>query len=797
MILALLRAFGAEGRARRVARTVVALALAPVLALVVGAVLTPLPPELVSLERDESVVFLDREGDVLREVRADDATRARWVSLGAMGSVLPRALVAAEDARFAEHPGIDAVAVARAAAQAAWRRRVVSGASTLTMQLARLVRPHPRTLRGKMGEMALALRIEATLSKSEILEQYANRAPFGPQIRGVEAASRYWFDKPSARLSLAEAATLAALPRGPGLYDVAKHPDRVVRRRDRILGRMLASAAIDRAEHDRAVAEPLTAASPRGSFGAPQFVQAVRVGAVDGFTPQGPIVRTTLDRNVQRAAEQALAAALVPLAERNVTQGAVVVVDNESGDVIGYVGSASWDDANGGRNDGARARRQPGSTLKPFVYALAFERGEIDAATPLPDVEHAVVTAHGTWQPHNYDGRYHGPVRAREALANSLNVPAVRVLERVGTNDALARLRALGFASLAEDADTYGPGLVLGDGEVTLLELARAYATLARGGMDCPLRAARDAPIREGLRVLPQAVADLVADVLADKDARLASFGERSVLELPFPVAAKTGTSKGFRDNWTAGFTREITVAVWVGNFDGSPMARVSGVTGAGPVFRAVMAAAMQGRAHAALGIRPDDGLVRTRVCALSGGIPGRACGQPIDEWLSPERAAGRETCTMHEWVALDRRNGLRAGPKCPSAFVGARAFERYDGEFGSWALAARRELAPEDFSPRCPGTLEARGAVSIEYPVDGTRLVIDPGLPREVQMLAVRVVVPPGPRTVSVEVDGRPWLEVSSPFVARWPLRSGRHVLVARAAGLASSPPTRIDVRE
>jgi penicillin-binding protein 1C len=281
----------------------------------------------------------------------------------------------------------------------------------------------------------------------------------------------------------------------------------------------------------------------------------------------------------------------------------VVVVENATGDVLAYVGSPDFGDrAHGGQNDGARAKRQPGSTLKPFVYGLAMERVGLTAASVLPDVELHLDVARGEYAPRNYDERFHGPVRLREALANSLNVPAVWTAAKVGDGAVLERLREVGFRSLLESPEYYGPAIALGDGEVTLLELAGAYATLARGGVTRPLRFLKgeegDLVARAGLerRVMPPEIAAVLGDVLADRNARLASFGERSALELPFDVAAKTGTSKGFRDNWTVGYTREVTVAVWVGNFDGSPMEGVSGITGAAPIFRAVMDAAMRGR---------------------------------------------------------------------------------------------------------------------------------------------------------------------------------------------------------
>jgi penicillin-binding protein 1C len=781
-----------QGRLRRALRAALGLALAPLLWLVIGAALTPLPAELATRSYGQSVVFTDRSGAILREVRADDATRASWVPLAELGPHLPRAIVAAEDGRFRQHPGVDPLAIVRAVVASARAGRVVSGASTLTMQLARVVRPHPRTVRGKLGEMALAVRIERSLDKDRILEEYANRAPFGPGIRGVGAAARLYFDKAPAHLSLAEAATLAALPRGPSLYDPRRHADRLLRRRDRVLGRMLATGAIDRAAYDRAIAEPLTLAEPRGSFGAPHLVQALWDGTLPGGRAVGAPsarVETTIDRDVQRAAETALGAALAPLGERHVRQGAVVVVENETGAVLAYVGSADFHGAADGQNDGVRARRQPGSTLKPFVYGAALELGLVDAATPLEDVPLVVPGEGGTWAPQNYDRRFHGPVRVREALANSLNVPAVRVLRAVGQEAALERLRAFGFASLREDARVYGDGLVLGDGEVSLLELARAYAAIARRGTLPTLRFTKAAaPGPDAPRVLREDVADLLADVLADRHARIASFGEGSVLELPFPVAAKTGTSKGFRDNWTVGFTREITVAVWVGNFDGSPMREVSGITGAGPVFRAVMLAAMRGRTPAPLGVTEGGAFVHAHVCPLSGGRPTDACPHAVVEWLPPNVAAARAACTMHERVPIDPRNGLRAGPGCGPAHRELRSYERFEGSLAAWAQTTARPLAPSAWSPACPGGPAPASEIRIGYPSSGERYFIDPKLPREAQILRVRVEGPL-PSRVVLRVDGRIVGSAVLPHPVPWRLEPGEHELVAEVEGQRSAP--------
>jgi penicillin-binding protein 1C len=830
---------------------------------------TPLPPGLRSrASTSSSIRFVDRDGRALREVRADDAMRASWVALDDVGPVVVQALLAAEDQRFFEHPGVDPLAVTRAALSDATHARVVSGASTLTMQLARLVRPHRRTLLGKIDEAALALRIECSLGKRDILEQYVNRAPFGVGVRGIDAASRFWFDKAPRDLSLAEAATLAAIPRGPAVYAIDRHPERVVRRRDRILERMRRAGGIPSGDAERAEHEPLVAHLGKGGFGAPHLVAGLLEGLRGGVDPLWPRelgdapagaperIETTIDGDLQREIERAAREQVTTLADKHVTAAAVIVLDNASGDVLAYVGSPDFgDDARGGQNDGVRALRQPGSTLKPFVYGLAMERLGWTAATVLPDVELRVAVPEGTYLPMNFDERYHGPVRLRDALGSSLNVPAVWTVEQLGIGPVLERLRALGFASLTRSDDWYGPALVLGDGEVTLLELARAYEALARGGTVVEPRAVKRVTRADGVadvaapparRVMPADVAAVLTDILSDSRARVAAFGERSALDLPFAVAAKTGTSKGSRDNWTVGFTREVTVAVWAGNFDGSAMRGTSGITGAAPIFHAAMEAAMRGRNPLPLRLadsrvadsrgadsrvansrltdsrladsRLTDsrladqgaaaGLVAVDVCPLSGGRPTAACGHSVREWMRPDAATRLAPCAMHAEIAVDERNGLRAGPSCPAAFVTTRTFERYDPTLTAWATAAGRPTAPDAFSRLCPGVLSGVGpgapgaradgaaaSMRIGWPRDGARFVLDPDRERAGQMLLVRVEAPANTEQVELRVDGRTAGRARAPFVVPWPLARGEHVMVAlssaRATPTSSDPVT------
>lgn len=767
----------------------------------------------------QSIRVTDRDGRLLREVRGPGSVRSEWLPLEDVGDRVVRAVLAAEDSRFFAHPGVDPLAVVRAALSNVRHARIVSGASTLTMQLARLIHPHPRTWGGKLDDLATAVRIEASLPKRRILEEYLNRAPFGPGVCGIAAASRFWLDKAPRDLSLAEAATLSALPRGPAAYAIDRHPERLLRRRDWILDRMAKLGWATREEIERARREPLATHLGKGGFGAPQLVEALlrgeaplwpsaqepgpRAAAVSG-------VQTTLSVDVQRAIEVAAREQIARLGARHVTAAAVVVIDNATGDLLAYVGSPDFgDDRHGGQNDGVRARRQPGSTLKPFVYGLALERLGWTAATLLPDVELHLAVEGGTYSPNNYDERFHGPVRVREALGSSLNVPAVWAATRIGLGPLLDRLRAVGFESLSRTEDWYGPALALGDGEVTLLELANAYATLARGGVYRSVRAVMGT-MRGGQakavdpgaerRVMPREVADVVTDIIADPHARMAAFGEGSVLEFPFDVAAKTGTSKGFRDNWTVGYTRQVTVAAWVGNFDGSPMLATSGITGAGPLFHDAMEVAMRGRIAEPLRLDRsggEPGLVAVEVCPLSGGRPTRACPTATREWMAPQAIERLEPCDMHESTAIDLRNGLRAGPACPASVTREASFEKLVGRYRAWAVAAGRNTAPERFSPLCPaaGHVEAQRALRIAWPNDDARFVIDPGRPVDQQLLLARVDAPSGVESVEMLVDGRPLARMHSPFVARWPLAPGDHVMVARSDDARTSEPVSVHV--
>ncbi len=647
---------GLGGGGRLVA--VIAVVSAMVIVAVTIAVVACRVPDAVVPHGFASLKMLDREGRLLREDARSDSGRATWVPLSRVSPHVVAATVAVEDRRFGRHPGVDGVALMRAVRDNVVAGRVVSGASTLTMQLVRLLVPRERTMGSKVVEAVAALELHWRLGKDGVLEHYLNRAPYGNRVAGIEAASRLYFGVPSSDLSLAQAALLAGLPNAPTLLNPYRQPARAKGRMAHVLRAMVRHGAIDEAAMERALREPLRFAARAGRFFAPHFVDLVR-REVDARLQTAATVRTTLDLDVQGRAEAALRERLESLTERGARTGAVVVFDNRSGAVLAMAGSRDyWDERIAGAYNAALALRQPGSTLKPFLYAFALEQGRT-AASIAADVPTAFVGGDGEFHPRNYDGKFHGPVRYRVALGASLNVAATAVLAELGVGRWLTFLRRVGFLELTRQADEYGVGLALGNGEVSLLSLARGYAVLARGGTtvasqmvieahDATGGALNLAPRGASETVMGAATAFVVSDILADDEARAMTFGRRSVLAMPFRAAVKTGTSQAFRDNWAVGFTEAVTVAVWVGNVEDVPMQRVSGVSGAGPILRDVLTFAAE-RYGAGLIDATDgaDGVVQGRVCALSGLLVGQECPGGVNEWF---KVGGEphEVCTWH-----------------------------------------------------------------------------------------------------------------------------------------------------
>jgi penicillin-binding protein 1C len=771
------------------AMTALAVVAAGLLAATLVFILIPLPGNALDLGSVVSLRVEDRSGGLLREVRSTADGRSARVDASRLPTHVVAAFLAAEDKRFFSHHGVDAIAIARAAWQDLRARRIVSGGSTITQQLARDVFGRGHGITGKIGEALWALRLEAHLSKNAILSQYLTRVPLGNELFGVEAASQAYFGRSAEHLSVAQAALLASLPKGPTVYDPYRYLDRLRGRQAWVLERMAASRVLSWAEASRLKDAPLDLRVDRTSWTAPHFVNRV----VASLPSETAIARciTTLDPELQAAAQRIVREELSGLANRRVGSAAVVVLDNSTGEVLAYLGSPDfWDADAQGQNDGVAMTRQPGSALKPFAYGLALSRG-YTPATLLSDVETHLSTPTGDYAPRNYDRKIHGPVRLRAALANSYNVPAVRVAEDLGPDAILDVLHRAGFESLTEGPDHYGVGIVLGDGEVSLLEAARGYAGLARGGVTTPLVFVHAAYDDDGhalplpvagrpTRFLPKTAVALLTHILSDTSARAPAFGFDNALRLPFPVAAKTGTSKGYSDNWTIGFTRERTVAVWAGNFDGTPMQGVSGITGAAPIFRRVMMAAMKGSVPAPL--VDTSRLVHARICPLSGKLAGPACPSAMEEVFA-KGTGPTETCPMHRALPVERRTG-RIAAHCEGADVEARSMIDVGPSFYGWASTegiAGGPWAAPDCAPQAP---DERDQLVLAMPGDGDEYLLTDDVPPQNQTIPVRVIAPRGVGRVVVETEDGNRIELVPPFWSRVPARPGHHVLKVRRLG-------------
>lgn len=620
------------------------------------------PIKASQLKQDEQALeFIDRNGLPLGTLLTRNQDHTAVVPLEVISPHLIQAILAAEDGRFYQHGTLEMRAIARSFIQAIKAKRIVSGASTITMQLARMLEPAPRNLSAKVKEIWLSWRLSAGMTKDEILEAYINRLPMGGNIYGVEAASRIYFAIPAGELNLAQSSLLAAIPNNPNYLNPYEGWESLKRRQRYVLERMIEDGYITPLQAQRAYEEKI-ALQPRqqGIIAAPHFLFWVANQLAKG---QSSPIQTSLDRSLQQFAETQVQEIVKTLAHLNVTQAAALVLDNRTGEVLAYVGSADYfSEAQLGRNDGVQALRQPGSTLKPFLYQLALEKKLLRPHNILADVPtHYPIPGAKIYSPTDYSETFAGPVRVRIALANSLNVPAVRVLEKVGVSAFLERLQQLGFTHLNQNPEYYGLGLTLGSGEVSLWEIARAYRIMALQGQVSPLVTTLNHnhkqesqegwesiinfdspfPTQQLLSQNPETWS-LIANILSDRYARAKAFGVDSILNLPFPAAVKTGTSSNFRDTWTVGFTTDYTVATWVGNFNGEPMQQVSGVMGAAHLWHRIMLRLHEQNLPQPLPV--PEGMVLRPICAISGLKPTPACPSVVQEYFYREDLREYET---------------------------------------------------------------------------------------------------------------------------------------------------------
>ena len=834
-----------------------------------------------------STLLFDRHGQLLFEAIGDQG-KQQSLQFEQIPAACWQATVAVEDSRFFHHPGVDPLAIGRAAVQN-WRSgTVVSGASTITQQLARTTlmtadERYEQSLRRKLREAWLALLIELRYDKQEVLAMYLSQVYYGNFAYGLEAAAHGYFGKSAAELDLAECSLLAGLVQNPEVYNPLYNLESARWRQSNVLAAMVAHGYIPRSEAELALAERLQFAATPFPIQAPHFVSYVeaqleRLLGSERVSQGGLRVMTTLDLDWNRQAEAAVGYRLGQLKQakdappdRRIENAAVVLLDPQSGAIRAMVGSPNYFDARiDGAMNAALALRQPGSALKPLTYAAAMDparagaagRKPVTAATVIADVRTAFLTAEGEpYVPQNYDMQWHGPVSVRTALASSYNLPAVKVLDSIGVPALIEQAQRQGITSFrpagapkgfdtcacaqcrctartptqptgAAGFDTartptqpttqerpYGLALTLGGGEVSLLELTAAYAAFANGGYKATpyaieriedaegnilWRAPHDSELRVTHYAVDPRVAYLITDILSDDDARAPSFGRNSVLKLSRPAAVKTGTTTDWRDNWTVGYTPDLVGGVWVGNADNTPMLGVSGVSGAGPIWRDVMEMAHKGLPAARF--RQPDGLVRAEVCIDSGLLPTQWCTRQRSE-LFIAGSEPTEFDTVYRPLAVDRCRGGAAGPETAPECVEQRVVRVYPPELREWALAQgieqsavgeglkvngeqltvdSEQLVTASGSPAQLATRNLQPATLVLISPDPNSVFrLSAGMPGELQQvrLAARPLGATLPAEVTFLVNGQPAGRATRlPFETWWTLQPGAYYVTAVA---------------
>ena len=696
--------------------------------------LWPRPP--LSDAQPQSTAVYDANGRLLRLVLADDQRYRLWLPLQEMPQTLRDAVLLHEDAWFYRHPGVNPASLLRAA----WTTYAGGGArvggSTITMQLARLRwRLQTRTPGGKLVQIARALQLEASYSKDDILEAYLNLAPYGGNIEGVGAASLIYFDKPAAALTLPEALTLAVMPQAPTrrgrLRRDAERGDSyagagLAAARARLYARWKTKHASDAAQ-DASMALPITLRTPRGlPFAAPHFVEQV-LGERFLHPQAGPRIDTTLDLRLQRLLESRVRSHIQRARARGVRNAVAMLVDTRDMGVRALVGSANYfDDSLHGQVNGAAGKRSPGSTLKPFIYALALDQGVLHPATVLRDVP----SAFGPYTPENFDGRFLGPVTAADALVRSRNIPAVTVAAQLQQPGFYQFLRDAGIARMASEGH-YGLALVLGGGEVTMEELARLYAMLGNDGLLKPLRLRKEDAQAGGTALLSAEAAYIVRDMLR-RGPRPDAHATSGLREQP--IAWKTGTSWGFRDAWSVGVVGPYVLAVWLGNFDGAPNPALVGVDMAAPLFFSIVDGLRAARVDLAEPPRRWPlNLKRVEVCRASGDLPNAWCPQRGWTWFIPGKSPIR-TSTVHRAIAVDSVTGQAAcGPFDP-ARMRMQVFEFWPSDLmQAFAQAGIPRRAPP-VNADCADVADVGvgDAPRIQSPLRATRYLLRLSRPRE-----------------------------------------------------------------
>jgi penicillin-binding protein 1C len=713
-------------------------------------------PEPTPILYDRTGVFLTQVGHEQRLATGDSLIDYGYWPVDPVPERVLRATLALEDRRFWSHPGVDPVALVRAVWQNVTEQRRVSGASTLAMQIARMQRPVERSLWAKAVEAGAALGLTMRYGREALAAHYLRLVPYGNGSHGIGHAARWYFNKPVADLSWAEIALLCAIPQSPTRLNLLRSEGltRAKSRGQRLLAELARQGVIAEAElavARRQLADLPAPEPPRR----PDALHAIlRLGDVVANRlpsppdPGDPRLRTTIDLAIQTDVATLARQQLSRWREAGAQQVAVMVVKRGTREVVAALGSAGYRDHRSGAMDFTRVQRSPGSTLKPFLYALALDRGALRSSDVMADLPE------GSSGIGNADGAFLGPMLPRQALANSRNIPATNLLRSLGLETTFRFLREAGLHDLELPAQTFGLSLAIGSLPTTLERLLRAYGALAEDGVVADLTWVQGQRAEAGRQVLSPDTARLVTQFLADPLARLPSFPRYGSMEYPFPVAVKTGTSQGYRDAWAVAWSARYMIGVWVGRGDAGPMRRLSGATSAARLAQGIL---LKLHGHkpgdlAELDLPKPEHLSAVELCVFSGKRSKAGCGQTLTEWVAPG-----------QMPALEEAAVVRADAQGERLVLAMPAAHR------SWA---RGQGYPLDEAAGAG----AGAALTIASPEHNSRLWRNPETPARLQRIALKAVVEPKVAQIVWYVDGEPFAVADPDTPVYWPMQQGTH---------------------
>jgi penicillin-binding protein 1C len=721
-----------------------------------------------SKDSSQAIVLVDRNGKEIRSYNPHETYD--WIEIESVPKEYIDLFLLAEDQNFFHHNGIDLLGSIRSFYLNLKAQKIVSGASTITQQSYRLSHSLPRNFKGKLESILGALKIEQVYSKKKILEHYLNAVPLGKRVVGIKRASEVFFQKHYKNLSLAEIATLAVLPRAPTNLQSKKDRNKLLNLRNKLLKKYQQKFSVDQYQISIDLETPLELFQDYTAWDNYHFAMKVLKDLnFNHYVSEDGRVKTTLDIYLQEEVAQIIKSQIKHLEEYQVQNGAALVLDNETGDILAYVGNSD-NSKLGGQFDALNEKRQVGSTLKPFTYALALNKGA-SLNKVLPDIPSYYKTGIGQFLPRNYDHEYSGPRLMREALSNSLNLPAVALVDELGVSELYNFLKNIGI-QFDKTSDHYGVGLTLGNAEITPLNLLEAYTVFPRKGNRIKPKVFLDEKIETFATPMNSDDATLISHVLNDRTTRREAFGDRNVFDLPFTLSVKTGTSTDFRDNWAVGFNDQFSIIVWVGNMDQKPMKRVSGISGAGPILSNIANYISKSISIPKLSL--SENIIEKQICSLSGKAPGKFCHHKKIE-LFKKTDGELEVCDYHQEYVLNDcheegdqiHTGLIQLPSPYLAFV---------ADHPEWSIEGQvlNQCESGVASAKLIGKSHLIEKVAINRPLQDSFYAIDPNIPKEFQKLKVQLNQFTHIKKVIWEIDDKEKIN-GGPHLD-WPLVRGKH---------------------